>query len=436
LTGQNAEAHEMIVHDPNEPARRVPSSAGLMLAASLLGATVVGCGGGNPSPVDGGVTHEASKPPDVKKPTDAGKPTLDTGSDAHVAPPAETGPPPCDCDVSQICVAHQCVAKGTTVAPTFAACTNPPCMNVYNNCPIPLWSHAIAATGCVGPSDGGCTMGPVPIDDGNVREIAPNAQYQYAGVGVVGGGRLYAYYQQPTTLQNITAPVSPYNQFVEMTMVTMPVTTDAGTPSSVWVQNYDISYVDYLSLPVSVQAENGCAATTCGSQFSDWTAKLQECPTALLNTAGSVGTCMGSYNYCITADGTQTYDQTKPYCSKMQTAHGYPGSAVYGGVFPNEPSSAVAFWDGVAGWNRGVDGGEADAGAYYVNEPFNDYAKMIHVDMGCRLAPGQVGVYAFSTDDHQGQSGFVECPSNVLNVVWCPYQQAGAADASAGDGGS
>ena len=40
---------------------------------------------------------------------------------------------------------------------------------------------------------------------------------------------------------------------------------------------------------------------------------------------------------------------------------------------------------------------------------------MIHVQMGCSL------VYAFSTDDHQDQSGFVRCDSDVLDVVWCPY---------------
>jgi hypothetical protein len=107
----------------------------------------------------------------------------------------------------------------------------------------------------------------------------------------------------------------------------------------------------------------------------------------------------------------------------MQTAHGYKGSSVYGGIFlPQIPSQNVSWWDGVAGWNRGTDGGDTTYADYYAVEPYNDYAKMIHVDMGCRATPTIEGVYAFSTDDHQNQSGFVQCVSPVLNVVWCPYQ--------------
>ncbi len=306
---------------------------------------------------------------------------------------APTASPVCSCAPDDICVANECRPKGTPVTPTFAACADPPCMNVYNNCTIPLWTHAI---------------GSIPIDDGNVRELAPGAQFQYAGLSAFGGGRIYAYYQEPTVLQS-TSVVSSYNQFVEMAL-----DTDA-SQGGAWAQNYDISYVDYIALPVSVQAENGCPATTCGSQFGDWVQKLAECPTTLENTYQGIGTCLGSYNYCITPDGSQTYDQTKTYCSKMQAAHGYPGSAVYGGVFPSEPSSDVAFWDGVAGWNRGTPAGDADTMEYYQAEPYNDYAQMIHVQMGCSL------VYAFSTDDHQDQAGFIRCDSPVLDVVWCPY---------------
>src|SRR5262249_1511758 len=148
-------------------------------------------------------------------------------------------------------------------------------------------------------------VGSVPIDSGNVRELKPNTQYQYSGLPVFGGGRLYAYYQQPNVMQSAT-PVSFYNQYVEVS-----VNKDA---KGVWWQNYDISYVDSISLPVSVQAENGCEATRCGSQFTDWVAKLQECPTTLRYPANGVVTCMGSYNYCIMHGGTSTNDETQPYC--------------------------------------------------------------------------------------------------------------------------
>jgi hypothetical protein len=261
------------------------------------------------------------------------------------------------CDVSQVCLANQCISKGTLLPQAvdgsgLAACTNPPCMNVFNNCTIPLWTHVV---------------GSMPVDNGNVRELQPGAQYQYAGVPLFGGGRMYAYYQQPPVMQG-TRPISFYNGYVEMTV---------GQRNGQFVQNYDISYVDSVSLPD-----------------------------------------------CITHDPDGgTYDQTKPYCSKMQAAHGYKGSSVYGGIFlPQMPSQNVAWWDGVAGWNRGTTAGDTTYADYYAAEPYNDYAKMIHVDMGCRATPTIEGVYAFSTDDHQNQSGFVQCVSPVLNVVWCPYQ--------------
>jgi hypothetical protein len=304
----------------------------------------------------------------------------------------------CRCAVTQICVAGECRDKGTIATPTPPACVNPPCMNVYNNCPITLWTHAV---------------GSVPIDDGNVRELEPRTQYQYSGLPTFGGGRLYAYYQQPNALQS-TTPVSFYNQYVE-------VSIDEDAKGVSW-QNYDISYVDSVSLPVSVQAENGCEATRCGSRFADWIAKLEECPTTLSYPANGVVTCMGSYNYCITHSGTSTNDDTQPYCTKMHVAHGYEGSEVYGGVFPGEPAQNVPFWDGVSAWNRGTTGGDTNTADYYVTEPYNDYAKMIHMDMGCRATATLQGVYAFSTDDHQNQAGFVRCASPVLDVVWCPYE--------------
>ena len=309
------------------------------------------------------------------------------------------------CDVTQICVANQCRDKGT-LAPVaedgggLAACTNPPCINVYNNCTIPLWTQAV---------------GSVPIDEGNVRELQPNTQFQYSGLSTFGGGRLYAYYQQPTVLQS-TTPVSFYNQYIEMSVT--QAANDGG-----WIQNYDISYVDSVSLPVSVQAENGCEATRCGSQFADWVAKLQECPTELRYPANGVATCMGSYDYCISSDDAGVKnDDAAPYCTKMQIAHGYSGSSIYGGYFPNEPSQDVTWWDGVSAWNRGTFGGDTNVADYYAAEPYNDYAKMIHVDMGCRATSTLEGVFAYSTDDHQNQAGFVECASSVLDVVWCPYQ--------------
>ncbi len=313
------------------------------------------------------------------------------GSDAEVA---EAGGDCSHCSVDEVCVERRCTRRGVLVAPMFAACTQPPCINVYNNCPFSLWVHALAT---------------VAIDDGNVRMLAPGDKWQYGALPQFGGGRLYAYYREPTVKRDTTRLVSDFNQFVEMT-----VDKDA---SGAWAQNYNISYVDYASLPVFMKGSgSSCAKTDCGARFADWLAKLKECPTDLRNSHQDVSTCTGSFNYCVTPDGAATYDTTRTYCNKMEQAHGFSGSSIYGGYFPDHPATDVAFWDGVAAWNRGTFAGDANDDNFYVAQPYNDYARWIHKELGC------ADVYAFSTDDHQDKAGFVRCVAAELSVIWCPYQ--------------
>jgi hypothetical protein len=312
----------------------------------------------------------------------ADAPTADSGPPAPDArppdrAPEDTGPAPLD----------------AFIAPNFAACTRPPCLNVRNNCPIPLWTHAV---------------GTVPIDDGQVRRLDPGAQFQYAALPEFGGGRLYAYYKEPDSKQDRVRLVSDFNQFVEMSV-------DRDGPTGGFAQNYNVSYVDYLSLPVAMRATGAtCAETRCAAPFERWTTRLGECPTELRNRYEQLATCIGSYNHCITPAGAATRDTTDPYCTKMRDAHGFAGSAIYGGYFPDHPATEVAFWDSVAAWNRGTVAGDADDDHYFKTEPYNHYARWIHEELGCRK------VYAFSTDDHQDKAGFVRCVSPELNVVWCP----------------
>jgi hypothetical protein len=358
----------------------------------LIAVCLQGCGGGVASRRAGA----AAPAPADASPTD--RPSIPVRADAggEAPAPADAPAPAAACGVcrpDQICAAGRCQSKGDPFVPTFGRCAVPPCINVYNNCAVPLWTHAVAT---------------VPLDEGNVRKLEPGEQWQYGALPPFGGGRLYAYYKEPEVKQDRVRLVSDYNQFVEMT-----VDRDG---SGAWAQNYNVSYVDYLSLPVSMKATgDGCAETRCGTRFEEWTALLRGCPTDLRDRYGDLGTCTGSYDYCITPDGAASYDTTRRYCSKMQDAHGLPGSAVYGGTFPGHPPTEVPFWDGVAAWNRGTFPGDADDGNYYRNEPYNHYAGWIHRDLGCP------NVYAFSTDDHQDKAGFVRCASPELNVVWCPY---------------
>jgi hypothetical protein len=318
-----------------------------------------------------------------------------TPSPPDAAPPV-TPIESCRCGVDQICVNGQCKGRGTIITPPFETCARPPCINVLNNCAVPLWTHAVAT---------------VPIDDGNVRKLNPGESFRYAALPVFGGGRLYAYYKEPDIKQDRQRLVSDFNQFVEMTV-------DHDGMGN-WAQNYNISYVDYVSLPVLMKGTGAsCQPTHCGFRYDDWVQKLKECPTDLRNQFGDLATCTASYNYCITPEGAgpATFDTTKEYCAKMQAAHGAAGSAVYGGTFPQHPATDVPFWDEIAAWNRGTSAGDSNEANYYKREPYNHYAGWIHERLGCRR------VYAFSTDDHQDKAGFVRCTADELNVVWCPNQ--------------
>jgi hypothetical protein len=271
-------------------------------------------------------------------------------------------------------------------------CAQPPCINVYNHCPIPLWIHAVST---------------VPIEEGVIQRLGPQEHHQYAGLPLFGGGRLYAYYREPAVKQDRVRLVSDDNQFVEMSI-------DTG-PSGAFAQNYNISYVDYAALPVAMKADGDCRETRCALPFDRWTALLGGCPTQLRNVAGALGTCMGSYIHCLGRDATGALnDDVLPECRKMRDAHGFAGSAIYGGVFPDHPATDVAFWDGVAAWNRGTTAGDRNDDDYYKDEPFNHYARWIHRQLGC------TDVYAFSTDDHQDKAGFVRCTSPRLDITWCP----------------
>ncbi|MCP4679069.1 MAG: hypothetical protein GY854_26980, partial [Deltaproteobacteria bacterium] len=193
-------------------------------------------------------------------------------------------------------------------------------LTVINRCPFPIWSHVIGFDLN--------NAAPVSLHDGQAVEVPPAGKLRYEGVPWVGGGRVYGYYQAPPAHESsIEAPLSPYNQFVEMTF-------DDGL-------NYNISYVDYAALPVSMKGGLSCPETTCALPLSDWSAQLDNCPTERLRPHNGTAKCMASYNYCVIAD-RNTADE---YCTKM-AVYGHSGTEIYGGYFPDKPSEDVAFWDG------------------------------------------------------------------------------------------
>ncbi len=272
-------------------------------------------------------------------------------------------------------------------------------IRVINRCPFPLWSHAFAYKLF--------TPTVQPIDSGASRLLNTGDSIIYSNLPPIGGGRLYAYYKEPPAgAKSLYAPVSTYNQFVEMTL-------ESGRA------NYNISYVDHAALPVSVKGKGNCPITSSCVSSELWKQKLLSCPTEVTNKYNGLGTCLASYDYCLEYPNSD-------YCTKMEVYGGgrFTGAQIYGGTM-GFPSENVKAWDSVAAWNRGAEAGDPDPSHYFLGpqkvgtewvKPYNEYAAWIHKDIGAE-------VYSFSTDDHQDQSGFQACiGSTVMEVVWCPCE--------------
>jgi hypothetical protein len=274
---------------------------------------------------------------------------------------------------------------------------------VTNNCPITLWMHFTEMPYTA------------DINGGRPQKMLPNTTIIYDSLPDFGAGRCWAYYKDPGNVVNKYAPISSYNGFVEMTV--------SGGPQG--VQNYNISFVDYATLPVSVTgAGKNCIPTIVPVSFAEMKDQLKNgCPTQLADYIDSlgIGRCLSSYFYCVQPG----YDTGKIYCNKMKLAYGYDGLAIYGGSFGGAPQS---FYDSIAGWNRGTFAGDADSSNYYKGpeqdatgkwvKPYNSFAKWVHKTLNAQ-------VYAFANDDHQNQSGFQACPNcGELDITWCPCEGA------------
>jgi gliding motility-associated-like protein len=305
----------------------------------------------------------------------------------------------------------------------FSLAQNESKIHVVNNCPFPIWSHAFAVKRF--------TSEAYPINDGYPLLLNSGDTLLYDSLPQIGGGRIYGYYKEPPMQSDLWAPLSSYNQFVEMTVETG------------WM-NYNISYVDHAALPVSMWAIGNCDTTETTVTSKEWKKLMEECPTKVLHEHNDLGSCYASYDYCLQYPDDE-------YCTKMVDAYEdqarqllydncidlgktvgecesirdntlLTANNFYGGLF-DVPSENVLFWDWVAAWHRGTFAGNYNEADYY-NEPqqidglwtkpYNEYAKWVHEDIGSNI-------YSFSTDDHQEKSGFQRCEAEELYVTWCPY---------------
>ena len=184
------------------------------------------------------------------------------------------------------------------------------------------------------------------------------------------------------------------------------------------ILNYNVTYVDWLGLPVSVLGigtGDGCQRATCDVAHSQ---VLTGCPDGLLEGQR----CVSPRSYCL----NPAHD-SEPACHVLDdeiarcatTKSGCEGAS---GASTAEAFACSGFFASSPKWcaalNRGTldDPDSTDLSIYYKNEPYNDYAKWVH-----GICPG---IYAFAYDDYPSgaqESGFHACGGGrELHVTFCP----------------
>ena len=251
-------------------------------------------------------------------------------------------------------------------------------LRVRNLCSTSLWIHGEAIQGVLTPD--------------NVQ-LEPGAIQNYAAPRAWTGGRVTAFRTGPGAGE------------IEKAEVTFDDLGAAGTRL-----NYNITYVDWVGLPVQVVGVGGnCNAASHTTGCTVPTSEIaSSCPEDFLLDGGR---CMSSRSYCLSAE-----NQGSAFCHALDGAIAActacapattPEVYACSGPYATEPRLCAAL-------NRGMthDPDTPDASQYYLSPPYNTYAKWVH-----DLCPG---VYAFSYDDWLGQGGFRSCVGDELRITFCP----------------
>jgi hypothetical protein len=289
--------------------------------------------------------------------------------------------------------AGSCVmpSSGTRTAPPFGTSTvttSGLLVRVMNNCSFPLWIHGQGNDGAGGTN----TLAP------DNKQLAQGQEQDYDAKTDFGSARVTAYKAGPG--QNEA-------QFVEMNYVNGQL-------------GYNVSYVDYLGLPVEVTAT--CGTTAC---YAPLATILDGCPSQLATTDRCVSPddwCNDPTNaatdYCKVFDTTAQQALQLPQCQTDLKAWLAKGNSMANVGTTPSVYACKDFWSSssfcCAVVNRGVvsSATPTDPCGFYKNPPYNTYSKWVHEK--CPM------IYSFPYDDAAGQSGYHQCNTNELRITWCP----------------
>jgi hypothetical protein len=261
-------------------------------------------------------------------------------------------------------------------------------IHVENACPFDIWIHG-AGKGAV-------------LDPDNQRFMPGDAQ-DYTAPDDWSAARVTAYGAAPN------AQGQPQQELdkVEMTLGKKVI-------------NYNITYVDWLGLPVEMIALGSgtdCKSVGCYIPVAD---VAQRCPDGLLS-----GTkCRSAGSYCSAAANSSSSfchaldDQIAKCAGDAQL---YPQCGGAAGATTAQVYGCAGFFSGSPKWcaalNRGMldDPDNGTISEYYTHPPFNAYSQWVH-----SVCPG---IYAFPYDDYgkSNESGFHACGGGrQLNITFCP----------------
>jgi hypothetical protein len=293
-------------------------------------------------------------------------------------------PPPADLGICQP------PNPGTRTAPPFGTptvTTSGLLVRVMNNCPFALWIRGQGGDG----NNGTNTLSPDNL------ALVKGQEQDYDAKSTFGSARVTAY--RDGNQQTIS-------QFIELNYGGGQL-------------GYNVSYVDFLGLPVEVAA--ACGTTAC---YAPLATLLDGCPANLKQSDRCVSAgayCSNGANassaYCTALDGTAQQALQLSQCKTDLTNwlnQGHTMSQV--GSTP-AVYACTNFWASspfcCAVVNRGVVNGDSgDNCSYYKNPPFNTYAQWVH--QKCPL------IYAFPYDDAAGQSGYHQCAAKEIRITFCP----------------
>lgn len=260
-------------------------------------------------------------------------------------------------------------------------------VQVTNKCPFPLWIHGEGNGGILQPDD---------------ARLATNEVRTYTAPSLWTSARVTAYLDGPRT-----------NEIDKVEM------TFDRTPQNEQALNYNLTYVDWVGLPMEVSSVGTGADCKPAGCYRSAATITNGCPDGLFDGKR----CISARTYCL-----NPVNASKPYCATLDAkiaecvnryadcrgAAGAKTPEVYacsGAFFSQSPKYCAAI-------NRGMldSPDNTNKALYYQTPPYNTYAKWAH---------GQCpNIYALAYDDYPPAaeaSGYHSCVNGSrLNIVFCP----------------